>query len=427
MSSKRIAFIMYGYPLGVSSMIINSIRMFARKDFKVDVYIDKSTLNSCPIEFSEELVSLIVYDNETGNRGFFLRSYRFLSRKVRKFLSLLITISGNFSFNFCLRLSYPDLFGFSEWLREKLSLYTYAYFMPVECDNILCLHGIKEKEKIIYYNMELLDWRAKNHLYAYINKIYGVKNLEYRMIKNLSHVVIQSPHRAKLFSKINHFDMNKIHILPVASIGEPVIDRSDYFRELFSIPSNSKIVVYAGNFMPWAQCLEIIQNVKEWPEGYALVMHTWNKAALRTPYYQEMRKRAEGWPVYFSTEYIDYDEMATVLSSADVGLLFYEPIDANFTEILFSSNKLSEYLKAGLPVICSDYPSLKDFVQENAIGTAISSIDDLPGVLLSFREQINVLRENAFACYQRKLRFESYFEGFYRRLVNAENCYDSRE
>ena len=426
MSSQRIAFIMYSYPLGVSSMIINSIRMFARKGFKVDVYIDKSTLNSCPIEFSEELVSLVVYDNETGNRGFFLRGYRFLSRKVRKFLSRFMTISGNFSFDFCLRLFYPDLFGFSEWLKEKLSLYTYVYYMPVECNNILCLHDIKEKEKIVYYNMELLDWRAKNPLYTYTNKIF-LKNLEYRMIKNLSHVVIQSPHRAKLFSRINHFDMNKIHILPVASMGEPVIDRSNYFRELFSIPSDSKIVVYVGNFMPWAQCLEIIQNVKEWPKDYALVMHTWNKAALRTPYYQAMRKQAEGLPIYFSTEYIDYDEMTTALSSTDIGLLFYESIDANFTEILFSSNKLSEYLKAGLPVICSDFPSLKDFVQENVIGAAISSMDDLPGVLVSFREQINVLRKNAFACYQSKLRFESHFEGFYRRLVKAENCYDSRE
>lgn len=424
MSSQRIAFVMYSYPLGVSSMIINSIRMFAQKGFKVDVYIDKSTLNSCPIEIPEEGVSFVVYDNKTSNRGFLRRCCRLPLRGTARFLPRYATVSKNLSFDLCLRLFYPSLFGFSEWLKKKTGLYTYAYVMPVECNSLLCLNYIKERMQIIYYNMELMDWSKENPLYT--NKLF-LKNLEYRMIKDLSHVVIQSPRRAELFSEINNFDMNKIHILPVASMGEPVIEKSNFFRELFRIPGDCKIVVYAGNFMPWTQCLEIIQNLKDWPKGYALVMHTWNKGALRTPYYQEMRKQAEGLPVYFSTEYVEYDEMATVLSSADIGLMLYESIDDNFIEILFSSNKLSEYLKAGLPVICSDHPTLKDFVQENAIGAAISSINDLPRVLVSFSSQIDFLRKNALACYQKKFRFEKYFEGFYRSLVNTENRYDSHE
>ena len=269
-----------------------------------------------------------------------------------------------------------------------------------------------------------MDWSEENPLYK--NKLF-LKNLEYRMVKELSNVVIQSPRRAKLFSEINKFDMNNIHVLPVASMGGPIIKKSQYFRDLFSIPKELKIAVYAGNLEPWAKCLEIIQNVNKWPKDYVLVMHTWNKAALRTPYYQEMIKQGEGLPVYFSTEYVDYDEIATILSSADIGLLFYESIDDNFTEIMFSSNKLGEYLKAGLAVICSNYPSLSDFVQENKIGAAISSFDELPDMLVACGQEINILRKNAISCYQIKLRFENYFDGFYNKLVTADKHVDFME
>lgn len=426
MNNKRIAFVLYDYPLGVSSMIINSIRMFTRKGFKVDIYINKTNLNASPIKFPEERISIVVYD-DTAKRTFFWRGYRFLLRKIVRFvrfLSFFVTISRNFPFNFCLLFFYPDLFHFSRWLGKKLSLSHYTYFMPVECNSILCLYCLKEREKIVYYNMELLDWSAKNPLYAFTNKVF-LKNLEYRMIKSLSHVVIQSPHRAKLFSKINDFDVNKIYLLPITSIGKPVINRSDFFRDMFNIPSNSKIAVYAGNFNPWFECLEIIKSVKKWPKGYALVMHTWNKTILNSTYYQEMKKQARGLPIYFSVEYVDYDEMATVLSSADIGLMFYKPIDSNFTEILFSSNKLAEYLKAGLPIICSNFSSLKSFIDGNAIGATTSSIDDLPHMLELVNRQINILRRNVLVCYQKKFRFERYFDNFYRRLVNSKNSYDS--
>jgi hypothetical protein len=263
--------------------------------------------------------------------------------------------------------------------------------------------------------MELLDWinevSKDNHKQI-------LKKLEYLMINKLSNVVIPSPRRAELFAKINDFDVNKIIILPVASMGDPVVNRSKYFRDRFDIPADWKIVVYSGNIAPWAKCLEIIQSVKDWPRGYALVIHTWNKSVVETGYYKEMINEAGGLPVYFSTEYIAYDELALALSSADIGVMFYEKISDNFTEILFSSNKLGEYLKAGLAIICSEFISLKGFVEENSIGTAVS-VGELPQAIEWIGERIENLQKNAHICYEEEFRFEHYFEGFYDRLVSG--------
>jgi len=406
MSTQRVAFILCEYPLGVSSMVINSIRLFAAKGFRVDVYINKRTMDSSPIDFREKQVSFNIYDDDSLN--LVSRGYRYILMQISK---LLAPIVRYLSFNFCLFMYYHDVFLFSRWLKKKLSDYSYVYFMPIECKSLLCLNHINDKNKIIYYNMELLDWEDEDRYKQ------TLKKLEYQMISELSNAVIPSPRRAELFAKINDFDLSKIFILPVASMGDPIRARSKYFRELFGIPDDWKIVVYSGNIAPWAKCLEIIQSVKDWPDGYALVMHTWNKSVVGTRYYNEMINEARGLPVYFSSEYITYDDLAVALSSADIGVMFYEEIDDNFTEILFSSNKFGEYLKAGLAIICSEFVSLKDFVEERSIGAAIS-IRELPRAVRLIGEKIEILRENAHACYEEQLRFENYFERFYDRLVS---------
>jgi len=409
MNMQRIAFILYNYPLGVSSMLINSIRLFAYKGYKVDIYINKRNLDDTPINFPKDQVTFFVYDD--SKQSFIFRCYRFVMRRTGNMAAWFAKQS---MFSLCLFLFFPDVYFFSKWLKIKLSGQNYTYIIPVESNSLISLNILKDKKRILYYNLELLDWKKENPLYK--NKLL-LKHLEFRMIHKLSTVVVPSPLRAKSFSTINEFELHNILILPVAPIGEPITNRRRYFRELFDIPVDSKIVVYSGNFQPWFKCLEIIRSVKDWPKDYALVMHTWNRPVLETKYYKEMTAEAKGLPVYFSTSYIEYEELAAALSSADIGIVFYEAMDDNFTEILYSSNKIGEYLKGGLAIICSDFPSLKAFTEDNAIGLSIP-VHELSLAVKQVGEKIEVFKKNALACYQEKFRFESHFERFYQNLIN---------
>jgi hypothetical protein len=103
------------------------------------------------------------------------------------------------------------------------------------------------------------------------------------------------------------------------------------------------------------------------------------------------------------------------MSSADMGLAFYEAVDRNYTEILFSSNKIGEYLKAGLGIICSDFPSVKQFVESHDIGMAVP-VYELPRAIREISERIDSVRDNALQCYKNELRFENYFNRFYDQL-----------
>jgi len=404
---SRVAFILYRYPLGVSSMIINSITLLVERGFLVDIYINANSLNQSPIEFSDNSIRMFVYDD--GTVSFPLKAYIHLLFRTDKVATVLFGLLPD---SLRLPFLFPDLYLFSIWLRKRLKRYTYEYYIPVECRSLLCFVDFPEESKIVYYNMELLDWNEYSPLYPGKTVL---KEIEYKIISRLDHVAITSKRRAEMFCDINKFPMNKINILPVTPLGDPIKMRSEYFRKLFGIPEDTRIVIYCGSFLPWAKCLEIIRTVKYWPDHYALVMHTWNPSAVGTEYYNRMVEEARGFPVHFSYNYIEYNELALAISSADIGLMFYDGSDANYSELLFSSNKLGEYLKAGLMIICSDLPSLKQFVEDNDIGIAIP-VEELPRAIKETTKRLGTFKANSIRCYLEKFRFEEYFSHFYDEL-----------
>jgi len=119
--------------------------------------------------------------------------------------------------------------------------------------------------------------------------------------------------------------------------------------------------------------------------------------------------------VYFSHEYIAYPDLAGALSSADAGLLFYSGTDANTSELLYSSNKLGEYLRAGVPVVCCALPSLKDFVETQQIGVACD-LRELPEAIGRMKARGAEYRANVLRCYKENFNFRVWFEQFYRRV-----------
>jgi glycosyltransferase involved in cell wall biosynthesis len=413
----KIAFVIYLYPLGVSSMIVNSIKLFADKGIAVDVYMDKTTHDSLPADFGNRNIQIILYDDA---HSFIGRLFRFAQRKtgpallsfyrfiVEQSLRWHVAVPSHLFYIYYLR----D-YLFSRWL-ARVSWKNYDYVCPVEAMSLIVSADIKGK--LLYYNMELLDWSEDNPIYGK-DKIM-LKALEHKALQKVYAVAIQNDQRAEQFRKINNYD-KKIFILPVASMGDPVRGQDSYFRSKFGIPRNVRMVLYAGNIMPWAKCIEMIDSVRNWPDNVCLVLHTWRQRVFETGYGRDVKEHAKGLPVYFSEDYLAIDELAQCLSSADIALMFYAAIDTNFVEILFSSNKLGEYLKAGLPVVTFDYPELKSFFDAYAIGKTITSMDELPSALSSIIDQYEVYKEKVLLCYQKVFRFEKYFEPLFEELYTA--------
>lgn len=407
MQNDRVAFVLCRYPLGISSMIINSINLFVQKTISVDIYISQRSFDECPIAFFDSRIRYFFF-NDKGF-GVFFKGYRFFMRRCS---NIAYPLLKRCSTRTGVMYTYPEVYRFASWLKSLTNFDHYDYVIPVDCFSLLSLYDMPHKDKLVYYNMELLDWNPANAVFG--NKLM-LKMLEYNLTKSLKYAVLPSSARAKSFCSMNNFPQEKTQILPVAAMGDPPRKKSRYFRDKFSIPDDHVVILYSGNFVSWFQCLEIIDAIQTCRTSYALVMHTWSHSSTQNRYFREMTRRAAGMPVFFSTDYIPGENLTDALSSGDIGLAFYESMDDNCMEILFSSNKIGEYLKAGLPVITSNYKQLHDFVHDNKIGLAVP-VKDISKAVEEISRQLEQYQSNAVACYNAYYRFESYFENFYRSL-----------
>ena len=405
---RKIAFVLFNYPLGVSTMLINSIALLAQ-DNQVEVLVSRADRQALPLDpWMEPL--LVTYPS--FSRWLPIRALRFLLQQLERRMRLPATrlwwTPGN-----------VDLLLFSAWLRRRARGSGYDILVPVEALSLIAVdRAAVPQAAVIYYNLELLDWDEDTSMH--LNKPV-LKTLEHRALARVAHVMITSPERARLFAALNGFPAERVSALPVAPLRQPAYRRTRFFRDKFAIPDDRLLVIYSGNFEPWAQCLEIIASMDRWPANAVLVMHTWNRAALGKRYFAQMTSAAAGRPVHFSTEYLLHDELAPALSSADVGLLFYEAIDANFIEILFSSNKMAEYMAAGVPVVCSPFPSLGAFVAAEGIGLA-AEFAGVGAALARIAGDLPGYREAVARCRTRHFEFEPYFAAAFSAYAEGESC-----
>lgn len=110
---------------------------------------------------------------------------------------------------------------------------------------------------------------------------------------------------------------------------------------------------------------------------------------------------------------VGYDQVAQFTIGASAGHALYEPIHINNVHITTASNKLMEYLAAGLPVLVSDRPALRALVEKYNCGlvadeTAPQSIAAAVNVLLSdatSSRSMGIAATQAFSqvfCYEQQ-------------------------
>lgn len=68
---------------------------------------------------------------------------------------------------------------------------------------------------------------------------------------------------------------------------------------------------------------------------------------------------------------VGYDRVVEFTSGADVGHALYDPIHINNLYITTASNKLMEYMEAGLPLLVSNKPALRALIEKYKCGMAV--------------------------------------------------------
>ncbi|MFC2133330.1 glycosyltransferase [Bacteroidota bacterium] len=153
--------------------------------------------------------------------------------------------------------------------------------------------------------------------------------------------------------------------IPVFQKPENVID----LREELSIPDDSLIMLYQGVILDGRGIPAVIRVMNKLPNAYFVILGRGEKE-------NEFKKLALELKVNDRVHFLgafDQSELINYTAAADIGLALIENISISYYYAL--PNKLFEYIMAGLPVICSALPQMKEIVERYKVGV-ITNIED---------------------------------------------------
>ena len=424
---KKIGIVLFNYPLGVSPSLINTAIMLEGEGYDVHIFINRKTFSESEIEFHGNNIHPISYIPGILNTCIpVIRKGRVKQIPLGKLIwSAYSTINqalwklnifpgkNDSAFNkrllhhvkYFLRDHYEFYKGILNFIHED-----YICIFGIEAHGLvvsnLLVENLPNKKRIpvVYYNLELL---LEKECKSTKNKI--LKNLERQCNQKSLFTIIPDKRRAKHLIADNDIPEEKIVCVPVSALGEAHEHKSDYFHRKLKIPQSKKIILYAGNIISWSMSLEIAEAAQKWDDDKVLVLHTWRTDLDRDVYVSKIKRLTENKKVYLSLNPVEWDDLPELLSSADIGVLFYQNIGENFYETGSSSNKLAQYLQVGLPLITSDYPSFKEVIEKYGCGKCTNDPKEIEKLVNEIFLDYDAYRKNSFKCYEEGYEFSKHF------------------
>jgi len=171
-----------------------------------------------------------------------------------------------------------------------------------------------------------------------------------------------------------------------------------------------KVLLHIGLISHLMYSLELAQEIANWPEDWALVFHERAKRDLNDIYLSNILAVGDG-KVFLSLDPVAYDDLDSVVASAQIGLVFYRnDLGPNLAQIAGASGKMGQYLRCGLPVICSDLPGLRKVVEKYRCGVCVKEFKDMREAVVSIFENYSFYSSNALKCYEEVYEFGVHFK-----------------
>jgi glycosyltransferase involved in cell wall biosynthesis len=148
-------------------------------------------------------------------------------------------------------------------------------------------------------------------------------------------------------------------------------------------------------------------NTSKWPEAWVVVLHGYFRDK---GYLQHIMSVTSPHNVFLSTRPLDSKMLPELTSSADIGIALYMNLGVNFEYTIFSSGKIAQYLKCGLPILVNDFKRTVEIIDAYKCGVCIPTIDALPDALRVIEQNYAQYRENAFELFSLKYDFDNYFD-----------------
>jgi len=190
--------------------------------------------------------------------------------------------------------------------------------------------------------------------------------------------------------------------------------KEDIIRNKLKLKESDKIVIYLGSMFPGRGVEKIIETSTNLEDNIKLVLI----GPTKDEYYRKMlinKSNNQKNLIYLGT--IMPDEVYGYLHSADIGIVYYEN---SFFANNSLSNKIFDYMMAGLPTIAIAMSETKRIIEEVNFGKCYEEIEPRELAMLINRmandkNLLNNYRKNAINFSQNKYNWK--LES--KKLINA--------
>jgi glycosyltransferase involved in cell wall biosynthesis len=242
-----------------------------------------------------------------------------------------------------------------------------------------------------------------------------LKSLERIACRKARWIIVQDPLRARALIEENRPGHARVLLVPNSPMGAGRVRTTDYLHRYLGLPGDRKILLHAGMMDPGVLCLELAQAAGSWPEPYALVLNAGFRRSPDEPYVRRLLE-IDSPRVHVKLEPAPEDELDDLIASARFGLAVYaESYGPNYTLIVSASGKLPSYLRNGVPVICQDFPGMREMIEGYGCGVVVRNIDEIPSAIARMEQDYEGYRQRALACYTREYEFSRHF----RKVLDA--------
>ena len=218
--------------------------------------------------------------------------------------------------------------------------------------------GKVKKRPVVYDSHELYIDMGKHHPLA--RKLWYV--IEKFLSKRTTVNILTTRSRCRIFAE-RYLVKLPVTVMNCQNFVE--LKKYNLFRKSLPIPKNEKIIIYQGVIAPERGIDVLIEAFKKLDHGTLILMGSGSyKDKLKDDLNHWHQKRR-----IFILDPVPWAELYRFTASADIGISLVQNIGLNHYTML--SNKLFEYLTAGLPVIFPDFPEWRNIIYKNEIGIVV--------------------------------------------------------
>lgn len=241
----------------------------------------------------------------------------------------------------------------------------------------------KYKAKLVYDSHEL---------YVYRNKPYHTpkwfenwqKRREGRLIKKCDNVITVSKSIVNYLAKTYHIEKPVLVMNTPNHLSEIKLNHKG-IKDSLNIKENQKIILYSGAISFNRGLDKLIESLKYIKNAHLVLMGMGNQPFKNYLNYVAKNNNVQDRFHFFGP--VKPAEVTSYIKDADIGVAPIENVCLSY--YFCSPNKVFEYIQGGIPVSGSNFPDLKEVIEDNNIGNTFD-----PEVPEDIASKLNELLKN---------------------------------